>query len=139
MEKGHSAKDCYCKDMKYSNRGKAGHLKKACFASKFKRDVAHIRTIHGPDTLKQEFGNSTETFEVDNGAGDNFCDVNVWKRLDYPPLAPATKIYHSATGNRISIKGIFTVQASTSKEATWRPITINVTECAFTGDEFQGY
>ena len=54
--------------------------------------------------------------------------VNVWKGLGYPPLTPARKIYHSATGNRISIKGIFTVQASTSKEASWSPITINVTD-----------
>ena len=128
-KRGHWAKDCYYKDMKCSNCGKTGHLRKACFASKFKRDVAFIRTIHGPDSLKQElrFRTSTETFEVDSGAGDNFCDLNVWKRLGYPTLAPARKIYHSATGNRISIKGIFTVQASTSKEASWRPITINVT------------
>ena len=115
--------------MKCSNCGKTGHLRKTCFASKFKRDVAFVRTIHGPDSLKQElrFRTSTETFEVDSGAGDNFCDLNVWKRLGYPTLASARKIYHYATGNGISIKGIFTVQASTSKEASCRPITINVT------------
>ena len=114
--------------MKCSNCVKADHLRNSCFALKFKRDVAYVRTIHGPHSLKQElrFGNSSETFKVYSGAGDNFCDVNVWKRLGYPPLTTARKIYDSATGNRISIKGIFTVQTSTSKEATWRPITINV-------------
>ena len=47
------------------------------------------------------------TFEVDTGAGDNFCSEDVWCDLGKPPLSPATGRYEVANGQPLPTLGIF--------------------------------
>ena len=53
--------------------------------------------------------------------------MNVWRRLGCPKLSTTTTTYHSATGDKISIKGKCTIQASIWNKNDWKPFIINVT------------
>ena len=46
-------------------------------------------------------------FEVDTGAGDNFCSEDVWCDLGKPHLSPATGRYEVANRQPLSTLGIF--------------------------------
>lgn len=62
------AKNCFCKTMKYLACDKSSHLRKTCFAAKFKWS-----TLEQSREQTYENKKSTEIFAVDNGAGNNFC------------------------------------------------------------------
>ena len=49
-------------------------------------------------------------FEVDTGAGDNFCSKDVWTRLGKPQLA-AAHCYEGATGDPLPVQGTFKIRA----------------------------
>ena len=49
------------------------------------------------------------TFEVDTGAGDNFCSEDVWCDLGKPPLSPATGRYEVANGQPLPTLDIFSM------------------------------
>ena len=50
-------------------------------------------------------------FEVDTGAGDNFCTEDVWKQLGKPTLDSPHCRYEGATGDPIPVQGIFQIEA----------------------------
>ena len=50
-------------------------------------------------------------FEVDTGAGDNFCSEDVWNRLGKPQLAAAHCRYEGATGDPLPVQGTFKITA----------------------------
>ena len=50
-------------------------------------------------------------FEVDTGAGDNFCSEDVWTRLGKPQLAAAHCRYEGATGDPLPVQGTFKITA----------------------------
>ncbi|KAL5494059.1 hypothetical protein EMCRGX_G015329 [Ephydatia muelleri] len=47
-------------------------------------------------------------FEVDTGAGDNFCTMAVWKQLRNPTLLPTTGQYEVANGEPLPTLGVCT-------------------------------
>ena len=47
-------------------------------------------------------------FEVDTGAGDNFCTMAVWKQLGNPTLLPTTGQYEVANGEPLPTLGVCT-------------------------------
>ena len=51
--------------------------------------------------------NKMFTFEVDTGAGDNFCAEETWKELGKPRLSPTTSGYEVANGHRLPALGVF--------------------------------
>ena len=51
---------------------------------------------------------SDSFFEVDTGAGDNFCTMAVWKQLGNPTLLPTTGQYEVANGEPLPTLGVCT-------------------------------
>ena len=56
------------------------------------------------------------TFEVDTGAGDNFCSVEVWTKIGKPILAPASCRYEIANGQPLATLGTFQTVVSLQGE-----------------------
>ena len=56
------------------------------------------------------------TFEVDTGAGDNFCSVEVWTKIGKPTLAPASCRYEVANGQSLATLGTFQTVVSLQGE-----------------------
>ena len=46
-------------------------------------------------------------FEVDTGAGDNFCSIDIWKEAGEPPLSPVIGRYEVANGQSLPTLGMF--------------------------------
>ena len=69
------------------------------------------------------------TFEVDTGAGDNFCSKDFWKKLGEPALAQVSSRYQVANGQPLPVLGIFRASASLLKDQ--EPVTL-----AFTVTDF---
>ena len=46
-------------------------------------------------------------FEVDTGAGDNFCSTDIWKKAGEPALFPVTGRYEVANGQPLPTLGMF--------------------------------
>ena len=56
-----------------------------------------------------QVNNKQFTFEVDTGAGDNFCAKESWKELGKPRLSPTTSCYEVANGHSFSALGVFSI------------------------------
>ena len=68
-------------------------------------------------------------FEIDTGAGDNFCTEDVWKQLGKPRLYRPNIVYVGVTHGRLPVLGTFTVtvaipETNSSRNAN---LTFNVT------------
>ena len=46
-------------------------------------------------------------FEVDTGAGDNFCSADIWRKAGEPALSPVTGRYEVANGQPLPTLGMF--------------------------------
>lgn len=55
------------------------------------------------------------SFEVDTGAGDNFCSIDVWTKLGKPALTPTASRYEVANGHPL---GMFEVAVSHLEKGT---------------------
>ena len=51
-------------------------------------------------------------FEIDTGAGDNFCSEDVWKQLGKPSLCKPNIDYVGVTHSRLPVLGTFTITAT---------------------------
>ena len=82
-KKGHHANDCKHIKTECNFCGIIGHLEKACLKKKFKRErkVNSIHTIpsHTPLIQMLQIAKSEFAFELDSGARDNFCSIEVEK------------------------------------------------------------
>ena len=66
-------------------------------------------------------------FEVDTGAGDNFCEEATWKDLGRPTLSPATSQYEVANGQPLPTLGRFTASVALhDKEGSSIPLNFTV-------------
>ena len=55
-------------------------------------------------------------FEVDTGAGDNFCTMYVWNQLENPTLLPPTGRYEVANGEPFPTIGVCTAAVALQGE-----------------------
>ena len=133
----HIAKDCphikstchFCQKM--------GHLQSVCLKKK-KEDRGSVKIIsrHALRTdksinsilqLKQLVWVCGQqlTFEVDTGAGDNFCSKDLWKKLGVPALIQVSSRYQVANGQPLPVLGTFRASASLLKDQ--EPVTLAFT------------
>jgi hypothetical protein len=58
-----------------------------------KRKLWSVKRINSVPQLQQDIQISGQqfSFEVDTGAGDNFCSIDVWTKLGKPALTPTTR------------------------------------------------
>eukprot|EP00731_Ephydatia_muelleri_P009196 Em0004g1534a len=126
-KKDHGSNDCPFKATVCNYCQKMGHIQAACL--KKKREQQPVRTIskHSIQTVKvidsipqvqqplrikgQDF-----TFEVDTGAGDNFCSMEVWTKLGKPALEPSSCQYKVANGQPLATLGTFQTVVSLQGE-----------------------
>ena len=130
-KKGHHANDCKHIKTECNFCGIIGHLEKACLKKKFKRErkVNSIHTIpsHTPLIQMLQIAKAEFAFELDSGARDNFCSIEVWKKWGKPSLKPSSTRYISATGDAIPNIGVCEIIVSTS-EFQNVPLEFNVTK-----------
>ena len=119
----HKAAKCPFQDVVCYFCNKTGHLEAVCLKKK-KSEQQSVNTIkHRIQTvieakavpqLKQvvKMNSKIFTFEVDTGAGDNFCEEATWKDLGRPTLSPATSQYEVANGQPLPTLGRFTASVA---------------------------
>eukprot|EP00731_Ephydatia_muelleri_P005173 Em0002g1349a len=114
----HGSKDCPFKETVCNYCQKMGHFLAACL--KKRKEQQPVRTIskHSIQTAKVidsiprvqqplQIKGQDFTIEVDTGAGDNFCSVEVWTKIGKPILAPASCRYEVANGQPLATLGTF--------------------------------
>ena len=95
-----------------------GHIQAACLKKRKEQQPLRtiskhsIQTVKVIDTIPQvrqpiQIKGQDFTFEVDTGAGDNFCSVEVWTKIGKPTLAPASCRYEAANGQPLATLGTF--------------------------------
>ena len=95
-----------------------GHIQAACLKKRKEQQPLRtiskhsIQTVKVIDTIPQvrqpiQIKGQDFTFEVDTGAGDNFCSVEVWTKIGKPTLAPASCRYEVANGQPLATLGTF--------------------------------
>ena len=65
--------------------------------------ISLVPQTEQPITLNEQ----TVLFEVDTGAGENFCSQQVWEKLGKPPLNTTPHGYVRATGDSLPVLGTF--------------------------------
>ena len=119
----------YCK--------KKGHLESVCLQKKRGKSRKHVKIIH-LDTVKMvnaipqitqavNIKGHTFIFEVDTGAGDNFCFTHIWNQLGKPSLSATKSRYGSATGDSLPVTGTFTVTAKLPNQSSDSEATLQFT------------
>jgi len=124
----HASKSCPESETTCTYCQKKGHIETVCLSKKRgfpRKQVKVIYTKTEPnETSTIKIVNSTRqvhqdiilegnkfTFEVDTGAGDNFCSHTVWQELGKPSLDAAHNRYEGATGDPLPVEGTFTINA----------------------------
>ena len=114
-----------------------GHLQSVCLKKKkedggsvkiiSRRALRTVKSINSIPQLKQAVWVSGQqlTFEVDTGAGDNFCSKDFWKKLGEPALAQVCSRYQVANGQPLPVLGTFRASASLLKDQ--EPVTLAFT------------
>ena len=135
----HKAVECPYKDSTCNFCHKTGHIQSVCLQKKrnqqqvkiIKHRIQTVKAIKAVPQIQQviQVNNKMFTFEVDTGAGDNFCAEETWKELGKPRLSPTTSGYEVANGHPLSALGVFSIpvvlQDSTSSST---PLTFTVTK-----------
>ena len=91
-----------------------------------------IRTVKAteavPQLLQSVFIQGKQfMFEVDTGAGDNFCSEDVWCDLGKPSLSPDTGRYEVASGQPLPTLGIFSTVVTLQGEESSGGKTVEFT------------
>ena len=70
-----------------------------------------MKTITTVPTVEQtiNISDNTFSFEVDTGAGDNFCSQQVWRKIGNPKLTTPVNAYEGATGDTLPVLGTFEI------------------------------
>ena len=119
----HSARDCPFKEYICNFCKKTGHLQSVCLQKRkdshsvkviTKQRLGSVKRINSVPQLQQEIQIRGQqfTFQVDTGAGDNFCSMEVWTKLGKPPLTPTTNRYEVANGQPLLTLGTFEAAVS---------------------------
>ena len=119
----HGARDCPFKESICNYCQKIGHLQSVCLQKRkdshtvkviTKRKLWSVKRINSVPQLQQDIQISGQqfSFEVDTGAGDNFCSIDVWTKLGKPALTPTTSRCEVANGQPLLTLGTFEVAVS---------------------------
>ena len=114
----HGSKDCPFKETVCNYCQKMGHIQAACLKKRkeqqpvttiSKHSIQTVKVIDAIPQVRQplQIKGQYYTFEVDTGAGDNFCSVEVWTKIGMPTLAPASCHYEVANGQPLATLGTF--------------------------------
>ena len=130
----HLSKDCRHIKSTCHFCQKMGHLQSVCLKKKkedggsvriiSRRALRTVKNIDSIPQLKQSVWVSGQqlTFEVDTGAGDNFCSKDFWKKLGEPALAQVSSRF---IGQPLPVLGTFRASASLLKDQ--EPVTLAFT------------
>ncbi|KAL5487223.1 hypothetical protein EMCRGX_G019800 [Ephydatia muelleri] len=93
---------------------KIGHLQSVCLQKRKDSHTVTVITKRKLWSVKRSPSTPARlvrvSFEVDTGAGDNFCSMDVWMKLGKPALTPTTSRYEVANGTTTRTESIsFTV------------------------------
>ena len=133
----HIAKDCPHIKSTCHFCQKTGQLQSVCLKKKkenrgsvkiiSRHALRTVKSINSIPQLKQSVWVSGQqiTFEVDTGAGDNFCSKDFWKKLGVPALIQVSRRYEVANSQPLPELGTFRVSASLLKDQ--EPVTLAFT------------
>ncbi|XP_028408107.1 uncharacterized protein K02A2.6-like [Dendronephthya gigantea] len=141
-KKGHLATKCKFKETECHFCHKKGHLQAVCNSKKrleareqLKVITQRLNTVKIQKQVRQliqpiDLKGQKFNFEVDTGAGDNFCSVEVWKKLGKPDLTAVDVVYEVANKQPLPVLGSFEVDVKIhNKHGVIRqPLNFNVTE-----------
>ena len=114
----HKSADCPFKDATCRFCQKSGHLEAVCLKKRgrthqvkpiSKHRIQTVKAIETVPQLQQSIciQDKEFVFEVDTGAGDNFCSTDIWKKAGEPALSPVTGRYEVANGQPLPTLGMF--------------------------------
>ena len=100
----HGARDCPLKEFICNYFQKIGHCYSVCLQKRndshtvkviTKRKLQSVKRINSVPQLQHDIQISGQqfSFEVDTGAGDIFCSIDVWTKLGKPALIPTASRY----------------------------------------------
>ena len=120
----HGSTDCPFKETVCNYYQKMEHIQAACLKKRKEQQplrAISIQTVKVIDSIPQvrqpiRIKGQEFTFEVDTGAGDNFCFVEVWTKIGKPTLAPASCRYEVANGQLLATLGTFQTVVSMQQE-----------------------
>ncbi|KAL5479671.1 hypothetical protein EMCRGX_G023227 [Ephydatia muelleri] len=119
-----------------------GHLQAVCLKKRRgaqpvrvtskKHSICTVETVNSIPQLQQpiRIGSKCFIFEVDTGAGDNFCSKDIWTGLGKPALGKAHGHYEVANGQTLPTLGTFktSVKLEGVKDSRECPLGFIVTE-----------
>ena len=119
----HKAAECPFIDAVCYFCNKTGYLEMVCLKKKkskqqsvntIKHRIQTVKEAKAVPQLKQAIKLNRETlnFEVDTGAGDNFCAEAIWKKLERLALTPATSHYEVTNGQPLPTLQVFTASVA---------------------------
>ena len=126
----HRWADCPFKDATCRFCQKSGHLEAVCLKKRgriqqvkpiskhwiqtqvkpiSKHRIQTVKAIETVPQLQQSIciQDKEFVFEVDTGAGDNFCSADIWRKAGEPALSPVTGRYEVANGQPLPTLGMF--------------------------------
>ena len=123
--KNHTGSECPFINATCNHYKRKGHIESACLKKKrgispntikviYTRlpEESSVKTVNTFSLVPQieqsiTLNEQTILFEVDTGAGENFCSQQVWEELGKPPLNTTLHGYVGATGDLLPVLGTF--------------------------------
>ena len=115
----HRSAECPFKEAICRFCQKPGHMEAVCLKKRglmtqqvkpiSKHRIQTVKAIETVPQLQQSICMEGKQFifEVDMGAGDNFCSIDIWKEAGEPPLSPVIGRYEVANGQSLPTLGMF--------------------------------
>ena len=138
----HESKNCPFREAICHFCQKMGHLQTVCLKKRRgaqpvrviskKHTICTVKIVNSIPQLQQpiRMGSKCFIFEVDTGAGDNFCSKDVWTELGKPTLGKAHGHYEVANGQTLPTLGAFKTSVTLEgvKDSREGPLEFIVTE-----------
>ena len=138
----HESKNCHFREAICHFCQKMGHLQTVCLKKRRgaqpvrviskKHTICTVKIVNSIPQLQQpiRMGSKCFIFEVDTGAGDNFCSKDVRTELGKPTLGKAHGHYEVANGQTLPTLGAFKTSVTLEgvKDSREGPLEFIVTE-----------
>ena len=146
--KNHTGSECPYVNATCNHCKRKGHIESACLKKKRgispntikviytrRPEVSSVKTVNTISLVPQieqpiTLNEQTVLFEVDTGAGENFCSQQVWEELGKPPLNTTPHGYVGATGDSLPVLGTFKAAVTIPGQSTndQKTLQFNVVE-----------